>query len=160
MALNTNPITEFRTELKTLPISADIYTESFIQDLAVTDVESLLEQYSPAGFGGANPTTSGQGLGRAGDYNAQSTTVLRGLATGENLTWRNGVQRLPSALGAQRQLLQGGASKRVLSRRGLAFVRISDTTRLRPRMEKSDGASWSSAQALRISKFDFFGPTR
>ena len=90
MALNTNPITEFRTELKTLPISADLYTESFIQDLAVTDVESLLEQYSPAGFGGANPTTSGQGLGRAGDYNAQSTTVLRGLATGENLTWRNG----------------------------------------------------------------------
>ena len=90
MALNRNPITEFRTELKTLPISADIYTESFIQDLAVTDVESLLEQYSPAGFGGANPTTSGLGLGRAGDYNAQSTTVLRGLATGENLTWRNG----------------------------------------------------------------------
>ena len=82
MALNTNPITEFRTELKTLPISADIYTESFIRDLAVTDVESLLEQYSPAGFGGANPTTSGLGLGRAGDYNAQSTTVLRGLATG------------------------------------------------------------------------------
>ncbi len=90
MALNTNPITEFRTELKTLPISADIHTESFIQDLAVTDVESMLEQYSPAGFGGANPTTSGLGLGRAGDYNAQPTTVLRGLATGENLTWRNG----------------------------------------------------------------------
>lgn len=66
MALNTNPITEFRTELKTLPVSADIYTESFIQDLAVTDVESLLEQYSPAGFGGANPTTSGQGLWRNG----------------------------------------------------------------------------------------------
>jgi len=90
VGFNTNPITEFRTELKTLPISADIYTESFIQDLAVTDVESLLEQYSPAGFGGANSTTSGQGLWRAGDYNAQSTTVLRGLATGENLTWRNG----------------------------------------------------------------------
>ena len=157
MALNTNPITEFRTELKTLPISADIYTESFIRDLAVTDVESLLEQYSPAGFGGANPTTSGLGLGRAGDYNAQSTTVLRGLATGENLTWRNGF--LPH-WEPNDGYSKGGASPRVLSRRGLAFVRISDTTRLRPRMEKSDGASWSSAQALRISKFVFFGPTR
>ncbi len=89
-AINTNSITRFRTELKTIPISADIYTESFMQDLAVTDVESMLEQYSPAGFGGANPSASGQGLGQAGDYNAQSTTVLRGLATGENLTRRNG----------------------------------------------------------------------
>jgi outer membrane receptor protein involved in Fe transport len=89
-ALNTNSITRFRTELKSIPISADVFTETFMQDIGATNVEQMLEMYSPAGFGGTNPTTSGQDLGRSGDYDPQSTTVLRGLATGQNLTRRNG----------------------------------------------------------------------
>jgi hypothetical protein len=89
-ALNTNSITRFRTDLKTMPITADIFTESFMKDIGATDVESMLTEYSPAGFGGANPTASGQGLGRPGDYNGQSSLVLRGVATGASMIRRNG----------------------------------------------------------------------
>ena len=89
-ALNTTSITRFRTELKTMPITADVFTESFMKDIGATDVESMLTEYSPAGFGGANPTASGQGLGRPGDFNGQSSLVLRGVATGASMIRRNG----------------------------------------------------------------------
>ena len=73
-----------------MPITADVFTKSFMKDIGATDVESMLAEYSPAGFGGSNPTASGQGLGRPGDYNGQSSLVLRGVATGASMIRRNG----------------------------------------------------------------------
>ena len=38
-ALNSNSITRFKTELDKLPVSADIFDQAFIKDVAATTIE-------------------------------------------------------------------------------------------------------------------------
>src|SRR4051812_19469312 len=49
-ALNSNSITAFNVALDRMPISADIFTQAFMDDVAATNVEQLLQEYS-AGAG-------------------------------------------------------------------------------------------------------------
>src|SRR5947209_5676131 len=44
-ALESNSITRFRTELFKLPVTADVYTETFMRDIAATSVEDMVIQY-------------------------------------------------------------------------------------------------------------------
>lgn len=91
-------------------------------------------------------------------YNAQSTTVLRGLATGENLTWRNGF--LPHwepndsySRGRDEESLVAARSSLRSNFRHHEVEVANGKVRRRLLVERS-------SPALRISKFDFFGPTR
>src|SRR5262245_10023604 len=49
-ALNSNSITKFNTELDKMPISADIFTAAFMQDVDALGVEDMLMAYG-AGAG-------------------------------------------------------------------------------------------------------------
>ena len=49
-ALNSNSITRFNTELDKVPISADIFTQSFMDDVGATTVNGMLAYYG-AGMG-------------------------------------------------------------------------------------------------------------
>ena len=51
-ALNSNSITRFNTELDHMPVSADIFNEAFMKDIAATSVEDMVVGYS-AGAGSA-----------------------------------------------------------------------------------------------------------
>ena len=57
-ALETNSITRFRTELYKLPVTADVYTEQFMRDIAATTVEDMI-----VNFGGAGVTSLDAGAG-------------------------------------------------------------------------------------------------
>ena len=73
-ALNSNSITRFNTELARTPISADIFTETFINDIGARTIEDMVMSYvAGAGFDSENNTT--------GDRNAGSNIKLRGLST-------------------------------------------------------------------------------
>ncbi len=79
-ALNSNSITRFNVELDKLPVSADIFTQAFMDDVAVDSVEAMLGTFS-AGSGKAatDPTTS-SGMAD-GDHVAHTYTQLRGFNT-------------------------------------------------------------------------------
>ncbi|MSU48989.1 MAG: hypothetical protein EXS37_07885 [Opitutus sp.] len=79
-ALNSNSITRFNTELSRMPISADIFTESFMNDVGARTVEDMVMTYvAGAGFDSENNTTVGNT--QPGDRNAGSNLKLRGLST-------------------------------------------------------------------------------
>lgn len=79
-ALNSNSITRFNTELARMPISADIFTESFMNDVGARTIEDLVMSYvAGAGFDSENNTTVGNA--QPGDRNAGSNVKLRGLST-------------------------------------------------------------------------------
>src|SRR5579883_2209184 len=52
-AMNSNSVTLFRADLDKLPISADIFDATFMEDVGATSVESLVQSYS-AGAGVSN----------------------------------------------------------------------------------------------------------
>lgn len=81
-ALNSNSIARFNTELNKMPISADIFDQSFMNDIGTAGgVESMIEQYSPgAGFSQSDPASSAAN-GQPGDRNGNSYIQVRGLAT-------------------------------------------------------------------------------
>jgi outer membrane receptor for monomeric catechols len=79
-ALNSNSITRFNTELSRMPISADIFTESFMNDVGAQTVEDMVMTFvAGAGFDSENNTTVGNA--QPGDRNAGSNLKLRGLST-------------------------------------------------------------------------------
>lgn len=79
-ALNSNSITRFNTELSRMPISADIFTEAFINDVGARTIEEMLMTYvAGAGFDTENSATIGNT--QPGDRNANSNIKLRGLST-------------------------------------------------------------------------------
>lgn len=51
-ALNSNSLTAFNAALDHLPVSADIYDQAFMNDIAATSVENMIQSYS-AGAGSA-----------------------------------------------------------------------------------------------------------
>ncbi|HVU33442.1 MAG TPA: TonB-dependent receptor plug domain-containing protein [Opitutaceae bacterium] len=80
-ALNSVSITRFNTELNKVPLSADIYTSAFMQDVDLTTIDGLLQQYGGAQMAFANP--AGQvNLNQPGDRNTTSGFTFRGLASG------------------------------------------------------------------------------
>ena len=80
-ALNSNSIVRFNTELDKVPISADVYTAAFMQDVDLTSIDSMLEQYGNAQMAFANPP--GQvGLNQPGDKNTTSGFTFRGIPSG------------------------------------------------------------------------------
>jgi outer membrane receptor protein involved in Fe transport len=78
-ALNSNSITRFNTELTKLPVSADIMSETFMQDVGASSVEAMISTYSAgAGFSHFNPST-GAAANQPGEHNSPAYTMLRGL---------------------------------------------------------------------------------
>lgn len=80
-ALNSVSITRFNTQLNKVPMSADVYTSAFMQDIDVTSIDGLLEQYGGAQMAFSNP--AGQvNLNQPGDRNTTSGFTFRGLPSG------------------------------------------------------------------------------
>lgn len=78
-ALNSNSITRFNTELDRMPVSADIFNEAFMKDVAAVSVEDMVTTYSAgAGSAIASPGPSSAN-NQPGDRNANSFVALRGL---------------------------------------------------------------------------------
>lgn len=78
-ALNSNSITRFNTELDRMPVSADIFSEAFMRDVAAVSVEDMITTYSAgAGSAIASPGASSAN-NQSGDRNANSFVALRGL---------------------------------------------------------------------------------
>ncbi len=76
-ALNSNSITLFNTELKKLPITADVFDSTFMQDIGATNVEEMIQEYA-AGSGSSNViATNTVGATQPGDVS--NTATLRGL---------------------------------------------------------------------------------
>ena len=79
-AINSNSITRFNTELEKLPISADIFDQTFMDDVAATTVEGLIENYSGgAGFG--TPINASGIANQPGDRVGNGYISLRGQTT-------------------------------------------------------------------------------
>ena len=86
-ALNSNSITTFRVELNQIPVSADVFSKAFMEDIAATNVEEMIQGYSAgAGLTSSNPSGNASS-NQPGDRQPQSLS-LRGLSTGATL--RNG----------------------------------------------------------------------
>ena len=80
-ALNANSITRFNTELATMPVSADIFTKAFMDDVAASSVEALITEYSAgAGFSTSDPGGNAATV-QPGDLVGTSYIQLRGLST-------------------------------------------------------------------------------
>jgi outer membrane receptor protein involved in Fe transport len=82
-ALNSSSITRFKVELDKMPISADVFTETFMKDVAATTVEEVVQTYSAgAGFavgdGSSDGTTASN---QPGDRVGNAYTQLRGFNT-------------------------------------------------------------------------------
>jgi len=76
-ALNSNSITLFSEELNKLPISADVFDSTFMEDVGARSVESMIQAYS-AGAGSSNVAASAVvGSNQPGD--TTNTQTLRGL---------------------------------------------------------------------------------
>ena len=81
-ALNSNSITRFNTELNKMPVSADVFTEEFMRDVAATSVEQLLSDYG-AGVGiSSTSPDSDAGSNQPGDRLGNLQVGARGLAAG------------------------------------------------------------------------------
>jgi outer membrane receptor protein involved in Fe transport len=87
-ALNSNSISAFNMELLKAPVAADIFTEQFMQDVATTNVEDLLNNYG-AGVGQVLATPdSDSNNNQPGDRFSVAQVGSRGLTAG--VTRRDG----------------------------------------------------------------------
>ncbi|MGH8016984.1 MAG: TonB-dependent siderophore receptor [Opitutaceae bacterium] len=78
-AVNSNSITGFNTELARLPLSAEIFTETFMKDIGARTIEEMLLDYS-AGAGFAMDSNNTIGNTQPGDSNFPRYMSLRGLS--------------------------------------------------------------------------------
>ncbi|MGH7945648.1 MAG: TonB-dependent siderophore receptor, partial [Opitutaceae bacterium] len=78
-AVNSNSITRFKTELSRLPLSAEIFTETFLKDVAARTMEEMLLDYS-AGAGLTMDSNATIGNTQPGDSNFPRYMSLRGLS--------------------------------------------------------------------------------
>lgn len=82
-ALNTNSVTRFSAELSKLPVSADVFTESFLDDIAAVSLEEMVVNYGTGtGVGGANPEGTADAT-RPGDRASNVNVKIRGLDAGQ-----------------------------------------------------------------------------
>jgi outer membrane receptor protein involved in Fe transport len=78
-ALNSNSVTRFNTELSKLPVSADIFTASFMKDVGATSVESMITNYSAAaGLSAVDAANVGS---QANDHVAHNYVKINGFNT-------------------------------------------------------------------------------
>jgi len=81
-ALNSNSLTRFSTELDKTPMSADILTSAFLQDVDLNTVDAVLLQYG-AGIGDSYQNPAGQAVAtQPGDRNLPIGFTLRGVNAG------------------------------------------------------------------------------
>jgi outer membrane receptor protein involved in Fe transport len=79
-ALNSNSITRFNVELDRAPVSADIFTQAFMNDIATNSVESMVTAYSAgAGTSAIDPGTGASA--QYGDHVSHGYIQLRGFDT-------------------------------------------------------------------------------
>ncbi len=79
-ALNSNSLTAFTTELKRMPVSADVFGEAFMNDVGLNTVEQMIQNFS-AGAGMASISPDGSAPNSQYlDRNANGSLSLRGLA--------------------------------------------------------------------------------
>jgi outer membrane receptor protein involved in Fe transport len=82
-ALNSNTVTLFSVDLQKTPIAADIFTEQFMEDVATTNVEDLLNGYG-AGAGAVLATPdSDSNNNQPGDRFSVAQMGSRGLSAGD-----------------------------------------------------------------------------
>jgi outer membrane receptor protein involved in Fe transport len=82
-ALNSASITRFNVEMDKMPVSADIFTGTFMKDIAASSVEEVVMGYS-AGAGYADGSDNGASAGannQPGDRNGNAYIQLRGMHT-------------------------------------------------------------------------------
>ena len=83
-ALNSNSITSFRIELDKVPVSADVFSKAFMDDIGAMEVEEMIQGFS-AGAGitsGSGSPSSAASVNQPGDRSGGAAISLRGLATG------------------------------------------------------------------------------
>jgi outer membrane receptor protein involved in Fe transport len=81
-ALNSNSLTQFDAALKNVPVSADIFTEDFIRDVGVTNLEDLMLSYG-AGAGTVMSNPESDALSQQpGDRVGNQTMGVRGVGVG------------------------------------------------------------------------------
>ena len=79
-ALNSNSLTAFSTELRRMPVSADVFGEAFMNDVGMNTVEQMIQTFS-AGAGMASISPDGSAANSQYlDRNANGSLSLRGLA--------------------------------------------------------------------------------
>jgi len=79
-ALNSASITRFNVEMDKLPVSADIFTETFMKDIGASSVEDVILGYS-AGAGYSDGAGAGTTSGQPGDRNGNTYIQIRGMNT-------------------------------------------------------------------------------
>jgi outer membrane receptor protein involved in Fe transport len=82
-AVNSNSITMFETDLAKVPVSADVYTKTFMDDVGARSIESLVLG-NTAGAGTDSASVSAIGNSQAGDRNT-AAFQLRGLTSSVSL---------------------------------------------------------------------------
>ena len=135
-ALNSNAVTKFHVELDKMPISADIFDQAFMDDVATTSVESLLTSFSAgAGLTSATNSAGNSVLNQPGDRLGNAYIQLRGQntpimqrdgfmpvgafgnpgSTGVNQTSTFDLERTEVILGPQALLYGGGGAGGVIN---------------------------------------------
>lgn len=79
-ALNSTSITRFNVEMDKLPVSADIFTDTFMKDVAATSVEDVITGYS-AGTGYSDGAGAATASTQPGDRNGNFYIQIRGMNT-------------------------------------------------------------------------------
>ena len=76
-ALQSNSLTAFSVDLQKMPATAQVFTQTFMDDIAATSIEDMLVDY--AGTVGYNPNNAGAALDMPGDRNGGQGLGIRGL---------------------------------------------------------------------------------
>lgn len=80
-ALQSNSLTAFRVDLLKMPATAQVFTRTFMDDVAATSIEDMLVDY--AGSVGYNPNNAGAALDMPGDRDGGQGLGIRGLQASE-----------------------------------------------------------------------------
>lgn len=81
-ALNSASITRFNVAMEDMPVSADIFTETFMRDIAASSIEEVVQGYSAgAGYAAADGEASEAVSAQPGDRNANTYIQIRGMNT-------------------------------------------------------------------------------
>lgn len=79
-ALNSASITRFNVEMEKMPVSADIFTETFMKDVAISSVEDIISGYT-AGTGYSDGAGAATASTQPGDRNGNYFIQIRGMNT-------------------------------------------------------------------------------